>query len=214
MRTSFPVAALGAALSLALAGPAAALKLVYTIDQGADHGFGYSSLHDADDDTPMSGSILGHLNGDLVLDYDAGADLYTFVSSSVVLSGAAYSFELTGGQIAGDGGGRLDFTLRGAGPFAQATSFLFAGGPPVCCGPAGPNYVNETQLRLWGASDVPISGGLPGAPRRLGMDLGGNARPLPVPEPSSAATFAVGALLVAGSLRRRGRLPVGVAEGS
>jgi hypothetical protein len=69
----------------------------------------------------------------------------------------------------------------------------------VCCGADGPNRVSPTELRLWGASNIPVSGGVDGYPKRIGMDLGAS----PVPEPTAALVFAVGALVVQGGVRRK-----------
>jgi hypothetical protein len=187
---------------LLLASPALAVPIVFELQSGVEHGFGFSSLHDADDSTPMSGSNIGSLSGTLTLNYD-GVDSYSFVASTVSLASATYNFNITGGLLHTDGGGSLDFVLSGAGPYAQAASIVFAGGAPVCCGVNGPNRVSPTELRLWGASDIPVSGGVQGLSKRIGMDLGAAANP--VPEPNSALLFAVGALVLRGGLQRKGR---------
>jgi hypothetical protein len=187
---------------LLLASPALAVPIVFELQSGVEHGFGFSSLHDADDSTPMSGSNIGSLSGTLTLNYD-GVDSYSFVASTVSLASATYNFNITGGLLHTDGGGSLDFVLSGAGPYAQSASIVFAGGAPVCCGVNGPNRVSPTELRLWGASDIPVSGGVQGLSKRIGMDLGAAANP--VPEPNSALLFAVGALVLRGGLQRKGR---------
>jgi len=184
------------------ASPALAMSITYQIESGTESGFGFSGLHDADDSSPMSGSSLGSLKGSLVLDYDAGLGTYDFVSSTVSLNSTDYTFALTGGQLSSDGGGALDFDLMGAGPYAQTGSIVFAGGAPVCCGVDGPNRIDPTEFRLWGASDIQVSS-VTGGAKRIGMDLGGAA---PVPEPSAALVFAAGLLVARGAAggRRRG----------
>ena len=193
---------LAMATLLLVASPALALPISFVIESGSEGGFGFSSLHDSDDNSPMSGSTLGALSGTLVLDYD-GVDTYTFVSSTVALTSATYTFAITGGALQTDGTGYLDFDLTGAGPYAQSSSLLFTGGTPVCCGATGPNRIDPTELRLWGASDVPISGGDPSLAKRIGADLGAAAAP--VPEPSAALVFATGMLVVQQAIRRKRR---------
>ena len=183
---------------LLLASPALAVPIVFQLESGVEAGFGFSSLHDADDSTPMSGASLGSLSGTLTLDYD-GIDTYSFISSTVSLASSSYRFELTGGELHSDGGGFLDFVLAGAGPYAQTASIVFSGGAPVCCGADGPNRVSPDELRLWGASNIPTSGGVRGEAKRIGMDLGAS----PVPEPSAALVFAVGALMMQRAVRHR-----------
>ena len=194
--------ALAISTFLMVASPALAMPISYELQSGSEGGFGFSSLHDADDSTPMSGASLGSLSGTLVLDYD-GIDTFTFVSSSVTLASADYAFALNGGQLMSDGGGFLSFELTGAGPYAQSGAIIFSGGAPVCCGVDGPNRIDPTELRLWGASNGPISGGDPKLAKRFGMDLGGSAAP--IPEPSAALVFGVGLLVVQRSVRGRRR---------
>ena len=184
---------------LILASPALAVPIVFELQSGVENGFGFSGLHDADDSSPMSGSHIGSLSGDLTLDYD-GVDTYSFLASTVSLASATYSFTITGGTLHTDGSGFLDFVLAGAGPYAQVASIVFAGGAPVCCGADGPNRVSPTELRLWGASNIAPSGGVAGVSKRIGMDLGAAA---PVPEPSAALLFAVGALVMRGAAQRK-----------
>ena len=168
----------------------------YTLEQGVDGGFGYSSVHDADDSTPMSGPIVGTLSGTMDFDYNAGTDLYTLVASDVIIDPASgYGFSFLGGSIQGNGIGSLDFELTGAGPFAQTSTILFAGPAPVCCGAGGPNFMTNGTMRLWGASTVPQGQG------RIGVDLGGSGAP--VPEPSAALVFGLGLLLASRRIRRR-----------
>jgi hypothetical protein len=194
------VLSLSAAVLLLAASPALAVSISFDLQQGSQGGFGYSSLHDADDSSPMSGPSLGSLSGTLVLDYD-GVDTYSFVSSTVVLASATYSFALTGGELMSDGGGYLGFDLTGAGPYAHSGSLLFTGGAPVCCGVDGPNRIDPTELRLWGASDIRVSGGNSSLAKRIGMDLGAASNP--VPEPSAALAFVTGLLVVQRAVRRR-----------
>ncbi len=184
---------------LFLASPALAVSIVFELQSGVEGGFGFSSLHDADDSSPMSGASLGSLSGTLTLDYD-GVDTYSFIASTVSLSSASYSFEITGGELHSDGGGYLDFILSGTGPYVQTASIEFAGGAPVCCGADGPNRVSPTEIRFWGLSNIPVSGGVDGYAKRIGMDLGAGS---PIPEPTAALVFAVGALLVRGGIRNK-----------
>jgi hypothetical protein len=192
---------LACAACLLLASPAVAVPIVFQIESGVANGFGFSGLHDADDSSPMSGASLGSLSGTLTFDYD-GADTYSFLASSVTLASAVYTFEITAGQLQSDGAGFLAFALTGAGPYAHTASIVYQGGAPVCCGADGPNWVTPTALRLWGASNIAPSGGVAGAPKRIGMDLGGSAA-IPVPEPSSALLFGAGMVMLQGT--RRGR---------
>jgi hypothetical protein len=191
---------LASAACFLLASPAVAVPIVFQIESGTADGFGFSSLHDADDNSPMSGASLGSLSGTLTLDYD-GADTYSFLASSVTLASAIYVFEITGGVLQSDGAGFLDFALTGAGPFAHTGSILYTGGTPVCCGADGPNWVTPTALRLWGASNIAPSGDVAGVPKRIGMDLGGSASP--VPEPSAALLFGAGMVVLRGALLGR-----------
>ena len=187
------------AAALLLAGPALAVPITYELQQGVENGFGFSGLHDADDSTPMSGASLGDLYGSLTLDWDAGTNNYVFESSTVWLDSNEYTFEIVGGVLQASGSGFLSFVLAGAGAFAQEGEIVFTGGSPVCCGPGGPNYVGPTELRLWGAVDIPASGGVAGETKRFGMDLAANA----IPEPSAAIVFALGTLVFRAGLRRR-----------
>ena len=161
-----------------------------------DHvaGFGYSVLHDSNDDTPMSGYHVGWLSGDLIFDYDAAADHYSLIRSTV-LSDGGIDFNIVGGELYGDGGGWFDYTLSGAPQFAAAARIIFQGGAAICCGPTGPNYIDDQDLRLWGASDVGEGNG------RIGVDLG--AISVPLPEPSSALLFMVGGLVLRRHATRR-----------
>lgn len=188
---------LAAACALALAAPASAVQITYEIQNGTDGGLGFSLLHDSDDNSPMSGASLGRLHGTLVFDYDMGLDEYTLLDSMVALDNATYDFAFTGGTLSGDGGGSLDFSLSGAGPFAQVSSFLFQGGPPICCGAGGPNFLTPEKIRLWGMSDIGISA-TTGGPKRLGIDLGA----APVPEPSAAVVFGLGLVVVGAGMRQ------------
>ena len=192
-------AVLAGAACLFLASPALAVPIVFDLESGSEGGFRFSGLHDADDSSPMSGASLGSLSGTLTLDYD-GVDTYSLLASTVSLASATYSFEITGGELHTDGSGHLDFNLTGAGAFAQTASIVFTGGAPVCCGAEGPNRVSPTELRLWGASNIPVSDGIAGSPKRIGMDLGASSA---VPEPTAALVFAVGALVVRSGVRRR-----------
>ncbi len=189
---------LTAAAALLFAAPALAIPITYEVQQGVENGFGFSGLHDADDSTPMSGASLGDLYGTLTLDWDAGTNNYSFVSSTVWLDSKTYTFEIVGGVVNGSGSGFLSFVLEGDGPFAQEGEIAYSAGT-VCCSPSGPNYVDPTQLRLWGAVDIPPSAGVDGVPRRFGMDLGASM----IPEPSAAIVFALGSLVFHRAVRRR-----------
>ena len=176
--------------------PASAELIRFTLEQGSDGRFGYSSIHDADDSTPMSGPLVGALSGTLDFDYDAGTDVYTVVGSTVAIDPASgYQFAILGGSIQGNGIGSLDFELTGAGRFAQTSTILFDGPDPVCCGAGGPNFMTNGVMRLWGASTLAQGDG------RIGIDLGGSGAP--VPEPSAALVFALGLLVASRSAARR-----------
>jgi hypothetical protein len=162
-------------------------RIRYHIEHGVDAGFGYSGLHDADDDTPMSGAQVADLNGTLTFDYDSAADLYTLVSSDVYAN-SGIDFAIVSGEITGDGAGFLEYVLSGTTSYASTGRIVYTGGASVCCGEGGPNYITRDQRRLWGASDVGQGNG------RIGMDLGGSA--VPLPEPSSALLFTLGGVLL------------------
>ena len=167
-----------AACSLLAAAPALAVPISYEVQSG----LGYSRL-DASDKT----EYLGKVHGELTLDYDAGADTFTFLSSTVWLDSTLYTLSITDGLLHGDGEGTLDFDLTGSGQFAQSGTLVFHGGVPVCCGPDGPNYATANYIRLYGASI-----GVPDAPPiTLNFAAG-----VPMPEPSAALVFLTGVLFV------------------
>jgi len=182
-----------AALLILVAGSASAVgtaeveRIRYQIEHGVDAGFGYSGLHDAGGENPMSGAYIAELNGTLTFDYDSEADLYTLVSSDVYAN-SEIDFAIVAGEITGDGAGFLEYVLSGTTDYVATARIVFTGEASVCCGEEGPNYINRDQLRLWGASDVDEGDG------RIGMDLGGSA--VPLPEPSSALLFTLGGVLL------------------
>ena len=202
--------ALLASIALCMATPALAAPITYDILFGKQDGFAFSQVHDSEGTKHSEGILLGGLSGTLTFDYDDESDIYTLVSSTAMLGSSDYKFVFTGGQIAGDGGGELDFALTGAGPYAQTSSFFFLGGKPICCSVTnGPNFIHPTDLRLRG--ETPAGDGLP---LRLGIDLAGKASgilvptkpPSPtsaVPEPSAALVFALGCLLFGQAIRVR-----------
>ena len=163
-------------------------------------GFSFSGLHDAGGTNPMSGTSIGDLHGRLTFDWEVATDTYVLTGSTVWLDSADYSFEIVGGELEGSGGGFLSFKMKGKGHFVQDGDILFTGGGSVCCGGGGPNYLDASELRLWGAVDTQNYGtGDLGTPKRFGIDLAANA----VPEPTGAVVFAVGMLIVQRGLRRR-----------
>lgn len=180
------------AACLFVAAPALALPITYQVESG----IGFSRI-DATDKT----GYLGDLHGEITLDYQAGTDTFSFLSSTVWLDSKEYLFEITGGLIHGDGAGSLDFDLVGLPEFAQTSSFFFQGGDPVCCGPDGPNYANTGEIKLYGSSPGTLGGA---SPVNINMTATSTSAS-PMPEPSAALTFAAGALLVSGAVRRRSR---------
>lgn len=190
---------------MTLASAASATSIVYRIDSGEASGFEFSHLMSEE------GEIFGTLSGELVLDHDALAGTFSFVSSSVVLDSEYYDFAITGGSFDDVGRGHLDFSLAplvqsAPGHFNQANQLRFRGGDPHCCGTDGPNWVTPDALRLLGYSS-------PGeGERKIAIALGGSAHALgsgglaAVPEPASGLVFAIGALVLGRPGRRAARL--------
>jgi len=174
---------------LLVAAPAFALPITYEVESG----IGYSGLGAAD-----KSLHLGNLFGEITLDYDADGDAFSFLHSSVWLDSKEYSFEIVDFELRGDGAGRMDFSLVGTGEYAQAGSFFFQGGEPVCCGPDGPNYGTPARLRLFGVGNA----GDESKASPVEIDFVARSAS-PMPEPSAAVVFAAGALLCHGALRRR-----------
>jgi hypothetical protein len=163
-------------------------RVRYQLEGGPESTFGYSShLHDADDDTPMTGDLVALLSGSLTFDYDRNADLYTLTKSTVSTYDTTIDFWIISAELSGDGGGWLLYELAGTADYVGRALIVFEGGA------GGPNVINDQGLRLWGAANVGEGDG------RIGLDLAGS----PVPEPGAALLFFVGGLVLSRGVPRR-----------
>jgi len=200
----------------------ATLWQIDNVLSGTDSGFGFSSLHKADDDTPMSGGILADIQNlsfsGTFDDISGVADFELGLSNGDVLSLDGNLF------FSGFGDMTANSTLEYSGldniaasvwgnnaSFSSSGTFGFLPGGICggCGGSNGPNSFTQaggglTYLTLWGADFGGSSweGDYNGS--KIGMDLRLEMSAVPVP----AAIYLFGSALIGlFAIRKRKALP-------
>jgi hypothetical protein len=192
---------------------------VENVLHGSDGGFGFSSMHQANDSTPMSGSILVNIDS-ASGSYDDVSGALNLVlglsnSDSVTLIGTLF-FDVAGILASDSSLNYSGLTNLAASTFGTSNSLGASGsfgflGQDVCCsGSHDPNSFQPASgglnyLTLWGADygDGTFLGNYNGS--IVGMDLRLELSEVPVPTPVPAAVWLFGTALIGfvGMSRRR-----------
>lgn len=199
---------------------------VTAVLQGNDGGYGFSSFHDANDSTPMSGPKLANITGVSGTYDDASGAFNVFLNISDLNSTVGSpTLAAISGTLLFDGSGFLDpgttvsVMFNGTNGFLSNTEIGFRAGDVCCSGTGDPNsLLNGVQdgggfpvMSLWGANwDYGAQDPLfnPGGTveqsytgSTLGMDL--RLRLEPVPVPAAVWLFGSGLVGLVGVARRK-----------
>ncbi len=208
---------------------AQAVPITYDIGPGSAPGFSGSWIHAGTTQMGNSGyyanGAKASLSGVLTLDMDnlANASGSLSANGDFGLGNDMWTIDITGGSSGTESfvGGltdllSLDYTITAAGSnFSTMGTFYFATKDfNNNTSDGGPNLITDDQLILWGNNWVNSTGaGIDGTGTSdrdaftldggfaLGLDLYGEARDVPVPEPGVLAMLAMG--LVGIGVRRR-----------
>jgi len=187
----------------------ASLYNVTAVLQGNDGNFSFSSFHDANDSTPMTGATLSSfLNSEFSGTYD---DVTGMFDASFSIDNTAGPVHISGtllfdgsGQLASNSELIVDFQGTPSG-FLTDTTIGFLPGDICCSGSLDPNAFNGSMMSLWGANfdygtgnDI-FNGSYAGS--TLGMDL--RLELTAVPVPAAVWLFGSGLIGLAATARRR-----------
>ena len=204
-----------ACLVVASFGVNAAVYNISSVLQGNDGGYGFSSFHDANDSTPMSGPKLADISGPVI----SGTynDMTGAFDAVLTVSDAGPNVTLSG-TLLFDGSGFLsassmiavDFDGVSANPLLRDTVIGFLPGDICCSGAGDPNSFKNIGgnmvMSLWGA-DWGYSGDFndalanPYQGSKLGMDL--RIQLTAVPVPAAVWLFGSGLIGLIGLARRK-----------
>ena len=183
--------------------------------QGNDGGYGFSSFHDASDDTPMTGSKLADITGPVISgSYDDVSGVFDAV---LTVSNAGPTATLSGNLLF-DGTGflnpssTLSVDFDGSNGFLTDTTIGFLPGDICCSGTGDPNSFKDIDgslvMSLWGANwdygdDSAFDSSLlkPYLGSTLGMDL--RVELTVVPVPAAVWLFGSGLIGLIGIARRK-----------
>lgn len=198
----------------------AANSAVYNITSvltGNDGGYGFSSFHDANDSSPMSGPKLANITDPVI----SGSynDISGAFDAVLTVSVAGPTVHLSGNLLF-DGTGflnpssTLDVDFDGSSGFLTDTTIGFLPGDICCSGTGDPNSFKDISgsliMSLWGAnwdygdgSNFNSALGSPGAYEgsTLGMDVRMELTLVPVP--AAVWLFGTGLIGLAGVARRK-----------
>jgi hypothetical protein len=191
----------------------AAVYNISSVLQGNDGGYSFSSFHDANDNSPMSGPKLADITGPVI----SGSynDVTGAFDAVLTVSSAGPTVALSGNLLF-DGTGflnpssTLSVDFDGSNGFLTDTTIGFLPGDICCSGTGDPNSFKDIGgslvMSLWGANwdyaggfdstrDYPYQGST------LGMDLRIELSEVPVP--AAVWLFGTGLLGLVGVARRR-----------
>lgn len=212
IKTISSVACIGlAAISM---GANAAVYNISSVLQGNDGNYSFSSFHDANDNTPMSGPKLANITNPVISgSYD---DVSGAFDAVLTVSVAGPTVHLSGNLLF-DGSGflnpasTLDIDFDGSDGFLSDTSIGFLPGDICCNGTGDPNSFKDIggkmTMSLWGANwDYGDASGFDAVTKKyqgstLGMDLRMELTEVPVP--AAVWLFGTGLLGLVGVARRK-----------
>lgn len=192
--------------------------VVYNISsvlQGNDGGYAFSSFHDANDNTPMSGPVLANITGPII----SGTynDVTGAFDAILTVSAAGPTVTLSGNLLFGvsgflDSASTLSVDFDGSDGFLTDTTIGFLPGDICCNGLGDPNSLMDINgslvMSLWGAnwnygdgSNFDGGAALPYLGSTLGMDLRVELTAIPVP--AAVWLFGSGLIGLAGLARRK-----------
>jgi len=204
-----------AGLAVISLGANATVYNITSVLQGNDGGYGFSSFHDANDSSPMSGPKLADITGPII----SGSynDVSGAFNAVLTVSNAGPNVTLSGNLLFDVSGflnpsSTLDVDFDGSSGFLADTTIGFLPGDICCSGTGDPNSFKDIGgslvMSLWGAnwdygdgsafnSDAP----LPYLGSTLGMDL--RVELTAVPVPAAVWLFGSGLLGLVAVARRK-----------
>ncbi len=206
-----------AGLAVVSFGANATVYNITNVLQGDDDGYQFSSFHDADDTSPMSGPKLANITGPVISgsynDVSGAFDAVLTVSDAgpnVTLSGNL-QFDVTG-FLNPSSTLSVDFDGLGLSPLLVDTTIGFLPGDICCSGTGDPNSFksigDSLVMSLWGAdwdygdaSNFSSDAAYPYQGSKLGMDL--RVELTAVPVPAAVWLFGSGLIGLVGVARRK-----------
>jgi hypothetical protein len=192
---------------------------ISSVLQGNDGGYQFSSFHDANDDSPMSGTKLADITGPVISgSYD---DVSGAFDAVLTVSNAGPTVTLSGNLLFVAGilnpSSTLSVDFDGSNGFLSDTSIGFLPIDVCCNGTGDPNSFKDIggvmTMSLWGASwdygnnpdgskkDFDSSAANPYSGSELGMDL--RIQLTAVPVPAAVWLFGSGLIGLVGFARRK-----------